>query len=126
MNLFGGGEPKSMTELRRLVTTFGFLVAKQGAIAFIGLAYWVITTHLFAASEVGIAAAAASTALLLVAIGALGIPLLLLAELDKPRLRSGESCSPPELRSPPSWSSYWRSAPWLLALPREESAHHRS
>ncbi len=83
MNLFGGGEAKSMTELRRLVTTFGFLVAKQGAVAFIGLGYWVITTHLFPAKEVGIAAAAASTGLLLVAIGALGIPLLLLAELEQ-------------------------------------------
>ena len=83
MKLFGGGEPKSMTELRRLLTTFGFLVAKQGSTAVIGLAYWAITTHLFAAREVGIAAAAASTGLLLVAIGALGIPLLLLAELGQ-------------------------------------------
>jgi O-antigen/teichoic acid export membrane protein len=83
MRVFGGGEAKSMTELRRLVTTFGFLVAKQGAVAAIGLGYWVITTHLFPAQEVGVAAAAASTALLLVAIGALGIPLLLLAELGQ-------------------------------------------
>ena len=83
MNLFGGGEPKGMTELRRLLTTFAFLVAKQGAIAAIGLAYWAVTTHLFSARDVGIAAAAASTALLLVAIGALGIPLLLLAELGQ-------------------------------------------
>ncbi len=83
MKWFGGGEPKSMTELRRLLTTFGFLVAKQGSTAVIGLAYWAVTTHLFAAREVGIAAAAASTGLLLVAIGALGIPLLLLAELGQ-------------------------------------------
>ena len=81
VNWFGGGEPKSMTELRRLATTFGYLAAKQGAMSVIGLAYWAVTTHLFAARDVGIAAAAASTGLLLVAIGALGVPLLLLAEL---------------------------------------------
>jgi O-antigen/teichoic acid export membrane protein len=84
MNWFGGGAPKHRkqgTELRRLFTTFGFLVAKQGATAAIGLAYWAVVTHLFAAHDVGLAAAAASTALLLAAVGALGIPLLLLAEL---------------------------------------------
>jgi O-antigen/teichoic acid export membrane protein len=70
------------SELRRLFTTFGYLVAKQGATALVGLAYWAAVTHLFSARDVGLAAAAASTALFLGAIGALGIPLLLLAELD--------------------------------------------
>jgi O-antigen/teichoic acid export membrane protein len=70
------------SELRRLFTTFGYLVAKQGATAVLGLAYWAVATHLFSARDVGLAAAASSTALFLGAIGALGIPLLLLAELD--------------------------------------------
>ena len=81
MRLFGGREPTQVTELRRLFTTFGYLVAKQGATAAIGLAYWAVVTHLFAARDVGLAAAAASTALLLAAFGALGVPLLLLAEI---------------------------------------------
>jgi O-antigen/teichoic acid export membrane protein len=71
-----------LSELRRLFTTFGYLVAKQGATAVIGLAYWAVATHLFSARDVGLAAAASSTALFLAAIGALGIPLLLLAELE--------------------------------------------
>jgi O-antigen/teichoic acid export membrane protein len=70
------------SELRRLFTTFGYLVAKQGATAILGLAYWAVATHLFSARDVGLAAAANSTAFFLGAIGALGIPLLLLAELD--------------------------------------------
>jgi O-antigen/teichoic acid export membrane protein len=70
------------SELRRLFTTFGYLVAKQGATAILGLAYWALATHLFSARDVGLAAAASSTAFFLAAIGALGIPLLLLAELD--------------------------------------------
>src|SRR5580704_17334770 len=69
-------------ELRRLFTTFGYLVAKQGATAVLGLAYWAVATHLFSARDVGLAAAATSTAFFLGAVGALGIPLLLLAELD--------------------------------------------
>jgi O-antigen/teichoic acid export membrane protein len=69
-------------ELRRLFTTFGYLVAKQGATAVLGLAFWAVSTHLFPAGDVGVAAAASSTASFLGAIGALGIPLLLLAELD--------------------------------------------
>ena len=70
------------SELRRLFTTFGYLVAKQGTTAVLGLAYWAVATHLFSARDVGLAAAANSTAFFLGAIGALGIPLLLLAELD--------------------------------------------
>jgi O-antigen/teichoic acid export membrane protein len=70
------------SELRRLFTTFGYLVAKQGATAALGLAYWAVATHLFSARDVGLAAAASSTAFFLAAIGALGIPLLLLAELE--------------------------------------------
>jgi O-antigen/teichoic acid export membrane protein len=70
------------SELRRLLTTFGYLVAKQGTTAVLGLAYWAVATHLFSARNVGLAAAASSTALFLAAIGALGIPLLLLAELE--------------------------------------------
>jgi O-antigen/teichoic acid export membrane protein len=70
------------SELRRLFTTFGYLAAKQGTTAALGLAYWAVATHLFSARDVGLAAAASSTALFLAAIGALGIPLLLLAELE--------------------------------------------
>ena len=53
----------------------------NGATAVLGFVYWAIATHLFSARDVGLAAAASSTALFLGAIGALGIPLLLLAEL---------------------------------------------
>ena len=67
--------------LRRLFTTFSYLLAKQGATAVLGLAYWAVATHLFSARDVGLAAAASSTAFFLGAIGALGIPLLLVAEL---------------------------------------------
>ena len=74
--------PARAAELRRLFTTFGYLVAKQGATAVLGLAYWAVSTHLFSASDVGVAAAASSAASFLGAIGALGVPLLLLAELD--------------------------------------------
>jgi O-antigen/teichoic acid export membrane protein len=70
-----------VSELQRLFTTFGYLVAKQGATAVLGLAYWAVATRLFSARDVGLAAAASSTALFLGTIGALGIPLLLLAEL---------------------------------------------
>jgi len=70
-----------ISELRRLFTTFGYLVAKQGATAVLGLAYLVVATRLFSAEDVGLAAAASSAAFVLGAIGALGIPLLLLAEL---------------------------------------------
>jgi O-antigen/teichoic acid export membrane protein len=66
---------------RRLFTNFAYLVAKQGATAVLGLAYWAVATHLFSARDVGLAAAASSTAFFLGAIGALGIPLLLVAEL---------------------------------------------
>ena len=82
LNWYGGGEPHHMAELRRLFTTFGYLVANQGAVAVIGLVYWAVATHLFGPTEVGLSAAAASTALLLAAVGALGIPLLLLAEIE--------------------------------------------
>ncbi len=75
-------QPLQSSELRRLFTTFGYLVAKQGATAVLGLAYWAVATHLFSARDVGLAAAASSTAFFLGAIGALGIPLLVLAELD--------------------------------------------
>src|SRR5215467_12612129 len=70
------------SELRRLLITFGYLAGKQGATAVLGLAYWAVATRLFSARDVGLAAAASSTALFLAAIGALGIPLLLLAELE--------------------------------------------
>jgi O-antigen/teichoic acid export membrane protein len=70
------------SEVRQLFTTFGYLSAKQGATAVLGLAYWVVATRLFSARDVGLAAAASSTAFFLGAVGALGIPLLLLAELD--------------------------------------------
>ena len=74
-------QPTRPAELRRLLTTFGYLVAKQGATAVLGLGYWAVATHLFSAADVGLAAAASSAAFFLAAIGALGIPLLLLAEL---------------------------------------------
>ncbi len=83
MNLFGGRPAKPVTERRRLFTTFGYLVSKQGVTAVIGLAYWAVATHLFDAQDVGLSAAAASTAMLLCALGALGIPLLLLAEISR-------------------------------------------
>jgi O-antigen/teichoic acid export membrane protein len=75
-------ELQRLSELRRLFTTFGYLVGKQGATAVLGLAYWAVATHLFSARDVGLAAAASSTAFFVAAIGALGIPLLLLAELE--------------------------------------------
>ena len=73
--------PAQASHRRRLFTNFGYLVAKNGATAVLGFVYWAIATHLFSARDVGLAAAASSTALFLGAIGALGIPLLLLAEL---------------------------------------------
>ena len=82
MSLLGRGQPKEIAEVRRLFTTFGYLVARQGATAAIGLIYWAVVTHLFDARDVGLAAAAASTGLLLAAFGALGVPLLLLAEIE--------------------------------------------
>src|ERR1700722_10408671 len=78
----GGGEPLHMAELRRLLTTFGYLVANQGAVSVLGLAYWAVVTHLFNSRDVGLSAAAASTAVLLAAFAGLGIPLLLLAEIE--------------------------------------------
>ncbi|MGC2004032.1 transposase [Trebonia sp.] len=75
-------ELPTQSSVRRLFTTFGYLVAKQGATAVLGLAYLAVATHLFSARDVGLAAAASSTAFFLGAVGALGIPLLLLAELD--------------------------------------------
>ena len=80
-NCLRGPRSWRTAELRRLFTTFGYLVAKQGATAVLGLAYWAVATRLFSARDVGLAAAASSAALFLGAIGALGIPLLLLAEL---------------------------------------------
>ena len=74
--------PVPPSHLRRLFTNFGYMVAKLGATAILGLAYWAVATHLFSARDIGLAAAASSTAFFLAAIGALGIPLLLLAELD--------------------------------------------
>jgi O-antigen/teichoic acid export membrane protein len=74
--------PARLSELRRLFTTFGYLVAKQGVTAILGLAYLVAATHFFSPRDVGLAAAASSTAFFLGAIGALGIPLLFVAELD--------------------------------------------
>ena len=73
--------PAQASHGRRLFTNFAYLVAKNGATAVLGFVYWAIATHLFSARDVGLAAAASSTALFLAAIGALGIPLLLLAEL---------------------------------------------
>jgi O-antigen/teichoic acid export membrane protein len=73
--------PTRASHRRRLFTNFGYLVAKNGATAVLGFVYWAVATHLFSARDVGLAAAASSTALFLGAIGALGIPLLLLAEL---------------------------------------------
>ena len=82
MSDFASGEAGPASERRRLFTTFGFLVAKQGATAVLGLAYWILATRLFASRDVGLAAAAASLAAFLAAIGVLGIPILLLAELS--------------------------------------------
>jgi O-antigen/teichoic acid export membrane protein len=81
-NWLGGRETRRAEEIRRLFTTFGFLVSKAGATALIGLAYWAVATHLFSARDVGLAAAAASTGVLLATVGAVGVPLLLLAEIE--------------------------------------------
>ena len=74
--------PAQPSHLQRLFTNFAYMVAKLGATAILGLAYWAVATHLFSARDIGLSAAAASAAFFLAAIGALGIPLLLLAELD--------------------------------------------
>src|ERR1022692_3725345 len=50
------------SEVRRLLTTFGYLMAKPGATAVLGHAVWAVATHLFSARNVGLAAAASSTA----------------------------------------------------------------
>ena len=76
------GHGQLVLEARRLFTTFGFMAARQGATASIGLGYWIVTTHLFAPEAVGLSAAAASTAMLLVTLGALGVPLLFMAEIE--------------------------------------------
>src|SRR5215469_7422709 len=55
--------PGHLSELRRLFATFGYLVAKQGSTAILGLVYWAVATHLFSTQDVGLAAAANSTAL---------------------------------------------------------------
>lgn len=68
-------------ERNRLFGNFAYMVAQQGANAVLGLAYWVVATRSFSARDVGLAAAAASTAAFLAAIGALGIPILLVAEI---------------------------------------------
>ncbi len=80
--LFGSSESGQVAESRRLFSTLGFLVAKTGATAFIGLAYWAVATHLFSVPDVGLAAASASTGILLATVGAVGVPLLLLAEIE--------------------------------------------
>jgi O-antigen/teichoic acid export membrane protein len=82
LHWLGVSDPTHLAEMRRLFTTFGFLVAQQGATAVIGLFYWAVSTHLFDPQAVGLSAAAASTALTLSAFGALGVPLLLIAEIE--------------------------------------------
>ncbi len=82
MRNFAGGGARPAPERRRLFTTFAYLVAKQGATAVLGLAYWILATRLFASHDVGLAAAASSLAAFLAAVGVLGIPILLLAELS--------------------------------------------
>ena len=113
MNWFDRGEPKQVTELRRLFTTFGYLVAKQGATAAIGLAYWAVVTHLFAARDVGLAAAAASTALLLAAFGGRsGFRSSSWRKSNRSNPPSAASSSPPGWQSPDSWSCSWQWAQW--------------
>ena len=82
LNWYGGGEPHHMAELRRLFTTFGYLVANQGAVALIGLAYWAAVTHLFGPTEVGLSPRRLRRRYCWRPVGALGIPLLLLAEIE--------------------------------------------
>ena len=74
---------------RQLFSTFGYLIATPGATAVLGLAYWAIATRTFSARDVGIAAAAVSTATFLALIGSLGTGTLLLAEIGSmdPRIR---------------------------------------
>lgn len=79
------------SERNRLFSSFGYMAATQGSTAVLGLVYWIVVTRSFSARDVGLAAAAASTAAFLAAIGALGVPILLLAEIgnvDPPRRRS--------------------------------------
>ena len=82
-------------ELRRLFTTFGYLVAKQGATAVLGLVYLVVATHLFSARDVGLAAAASSTAFFLGSVGALGIHSSCWPNSARCRPRSAASLSAP-------------------------------
>jgi len=68
-------------ERKRLFSTVGYLIGTQGAAAILGLVYWPLSTHYFSPHDVGIAAAATSTANFLASMGVLGIATLLLAEL---------------------------------------------
>lgn len=76
-------EAGKRADRRGLLTTFGHMVGRQGATAIVGLGYWVLITHLFTTRAVGIAAAATSTTAFLGAVGALGVPLLFLAEISR-------------------------------------------
>lgn len=68
-------------EGRSLFSTFAYLVGKQGVTALLGIAYWTIAARLLPARDVGLAAAASSTATLVATLGVLGVGTLLLAEL---------------------------------------------
>jgi O-antigen/teichoic acid export membrane protein len=81
MSEVAASDVRQADERRRLFTTFGYLVGKQGAVAVLGLMYWFLATRLFSTEDVGLAAAAASIAAFIGALGVLGIPVLLLAEL---------------------------------------------
>lgn len=68
-------------ETRSLFGTFGFLVSKGGVTALLGVVYWATATRLVSTTQVGIAAAATSTATLVSTLGILGVGTLLLAEI---------------------------------------------
>jgi O-antigen/teichoic acid export membrane protein len=64
------------------MATYGYLMAQLGSTLLLGLVFWVLATHLFDASQVGIAFAAFSTATLLSTIGSLGVNTFLMAEIE--------------------------------------------
>jgi O-antigen/teichoic acid export membrane protein len=75
------GPPARGLAQRRLASTFANLAGAQLLTAILGLAYWPISTHFFRPREVGIAAAATSTAALVTTVGVFGIATLLVAEI---------------------------------------------
>jgi O-antigen/teichoic acid export membrane protein len=78
-----GAAGDDAAEGRSLFSTFAYLVGTQGVTALLGIAYWTVAARLVPAHDVGIAAAALSTATLVATFGVLGIGTLLLAEIGR-------------------------------------------